>query len=50
MVAIFEKKCITCDGFVMGPRVGGKARGEWLGYDQCTKCRKKAEEVDASTS
>ena len=37
---IFEIKCPTCDGTVMGPRLYGKARGAWLGHDRCLKCRK----------
>ncbi len=46
---LFEKKCATpdCDDTVLGPRMGGKARGQWLGYDECLKCR-KAREVDAA--
>jgi len=40
-MTIFEIKC-ACGGFILGPREGGKARGRWLGYDQCTDCRKKA--------
>ncbi len=36
---LFSKKCPTCDGTVLGPRVGGKARSQWLGYDRCEKCR-----------
>jgi len=39
---IFEIKC-ACRGSILGPRAGGKARGQWLGYDTCTNCRKKAE-------
>lgn len=35
---IFEIKC-ACGGFIMGPREGGKARGRWLGYDKCSRCR-----------
>lgn len=40
---IFTKPCATCGGTIFGPRVGGKARGEWLGYDECQKCREKGE-------
>ena len=39
---IFTKKC-DCGNDILGPRVGGKARGAWLGYDRCTKCREKEE-------
>lgn len=37
---LFVKTCATCGGFVFGPREGGKARGRWLGYDECLDCRK----------
>lgn len=40
MMNIFERKCETCSEMVWGPRVGGKARGKWLGYNLCEKCRK----------
>ncbi|NCP11377.1 MAG: hypothetical protein GW859_05375 [Sphingomonadales bacterium] len=39
-INLFEKKC-ECGGIIIGPREGGKARGRWLGYDQCLKCREK---------
>lgn len=39
---IFEKKC-ACGGIILGARLHGKARGEWLGYDECRKCRKRRE-------
>lgn len=35
---LFTKSC-ACGGIIFGPRVNGKARGEWLGYDQCLDCR-----------
>ena len=37
---LFTKEC-ACGGIIIGPRLGGKARGEWLGYDTCLKCRKE---------
>lgn len=37
---LFTQPCATCGGTVFGPRVGGKARGQWLGYDECLDCRK----------
>lgn len=37
---IFTKKCTNCGDLVFGPREGGKARGRWLGYDECPICRK----------
>jgi hypothetical protein len=37
---IFEKKC-CCGALILGPREGGKARGQWLGHDKCEKCRKE---------
>lgn len=43
---LFTKKC-ECGEEIWGPRVGGKARGEWLGYDQCRKCRTKAGQQSA---
>ena len=36
---LFEKPCERCGDMVFGPRLGGKARGQWLGYDLCLKCR-----------
>ena len=42
---LFEKPCVTCGEPILGPREGGKARGLWLGYDECEECRKaKAKE------
>jgi len=38
---IFDQKCKTCGGMNLGPREGGKAKGRWLGYDDCSKCREK---------
>jgi hypothetical protein len=38
---LFTKSC-ECGGFILGPRLGGKARGQWLGYDECLDCREKA--------
>jgi len=29
-----------------GPRENGKARGRWLGYDNCPKCRKEPPEQE----
>lgn len=40
---IFEIKCV-CGGFILGPREGGKARGRWLGYDHCMKCRERVDQ------
>lgn len=37
---LFTKSC-ACGGIIFGPRVGGKARGQWLGYDQCLDCREQ---------
>lgn len=36
---IFKSECVKCGGTVLGPREGGKARGRWLGHDECRKCR-----------
>ncbi len=41
MMNLFTKKC-ACGEMIFGPRVGGKARGKWVGYDTCTDCRAKA--------
>lgn len=42
MMNLFTKPC-DCGGTIFGPRLGGKARGVWLGYDRCLKCREKAD-------
>jgi hypothetical protein len=39
MFKIFEQKCETCGEMHFGPREYGKAKGRWLGYDDCPKCR-----------
>jgi hypothetical protein len=44
---IFTKDC-ACGETFFGPREGGKARGRWLGYDQCPKCRSAALAEEAS--
>lgn len=41
MFKLFEQKCETCGELHFGPRENGKARGRWLGYDDCPKCREK---------
>lgn len=46
MFTLFTQKC-ACGEIILGPREGGKARGRWLGYDQCDKCRKAAERVSS---
>lgn len=42
MITIFMKTC-ECGEQILGPREGGKARGRWLGYDQCIECRESKE-------
>jgi hypothetical protein len=45
---LFEQPCTKCGKPHFGPREGGKARGRWLGYDECLKCRDGgAEQVPA---
>lgn len=44
---LFTKSC-ACGGMIFGPRLVGKARGQWLGYDQCTDCR--ASGMEAATA
>jgi hypothetical protein len=44
---LFTKSCAKCGGFVFGPREGGKARGRWLGYDECLDCRESKAEPKA---
>ena len=39
---LFTQTCKTCGGIIFGPRLGGKARGQWLGFDDCLPCREKA--------
>lgn len=36
---LFIKDC-QCGGIILGPRVGGRKKGEWLGHDKCPKCQK----------
>lgn len=36
---IFTKPCSKCRGTVLGPRLDGRACGEWLGHDECLSCR-----------
>ncbi len=40
---LFEQPCKTCGEPHFGPRLYGKARGAWLGYDDCPDCRKAAD-------
>jgi hypothetical protein len=37
---LFEQPCKSCGKPNLGPREGAKARGRWLGYDDCLDCRK----------
>ncbi len=39
MFKLFVQKCETCGEINLGPRENGKAKGRWLGYDDCVKCR-----------
>lgn len=39
---LFEQPCTKCGKPNLGPRLGGKARGQWLGYDECHKCRRES--------
>lgn len=43
MFKLFEQKCKTCGKMNLDPREGGKAKGRWLGYDDCHDCRKEQE-------
>ena len=47
---IFEIACPSCDGFILGPREGGKACGRWLGYDECLKCRQAKKPAEQAAS
>jgi hypothetical protein len=49
MMNLFTKPC-DCGGIIFGPRMGGKARGEWLGYDRCLQCREKADQASEPKS
>jgi len=41
-------RVLICGGLNLGPRLDGKARGQWLGYDDCPKCRAKARSGEVS--
>lgn len=38
---LFEQPCKKCGKPNLGPRLGGKARGQWIGHDNCLDCRKQ---------
>jgi endogenous inhibitor of DNA gyrase (YacG/DUF329 family) len=43
---LFTKPCPVCGENYFSPRLGGKARGTWMGFDKCPSCRKKDEAND----
>jgi len=43
MFKLFEQECASCGGANIGQREGGKSKGRWLGHDECTKCRGRAD-------
>lgn len=47
MFKLFEQPCKACGKPNLGPRLHGKARGAWLGYDDCIDCRKAKQEEAA---
>ncbi len=39
-IRLFGARC-ECGGTILGPRVGNRLQGEWLGHERCSRCKTK---------